>query len=298
MSLLNSFELFEKNPLIHSNFPFLAVDANNNHCVPQRLKFHEMHWHEDVQITLVLDGIIQVKTLNKSIELKHNQAIFINKNTLHQITEIENAHYRTFLFPDIIMQFYPNSVIYKQVLTFLNNHNLTIHLIDNLSILNIIENMNNIAFTKELNYKEYEIVLLINQMIFQLMKTIHLPKTDIQSEQNLSIQKCLSFIHQHYQDDIKLEEIASYGNVSVGYCGRLFKKILKTSPYEYLIDYRIKKSLELLTSQNYTISQIATLVGFNSVSHYIQCFKKKLSITPKKYQKLLFQNQTQKIYDI
>lgn len=158
--------------------------------------------------------------------------------------------------------------------------------------------MNNIAFTKELNYKEYEIVLLINQMIFQLMKTIHLPKTDIQSEQNLSIQKCLSFIHQHYQDDIKLEEIASYGNVSVGYCGRLFKKILKTSPYEYLIDYRIKKSLELLTSQNYTISQIATLVGFNSVSHYIQCFKKKLSITPKKYQKLLFQNQTQKIYDI
>lgn len=40
-----------------------------------------------------------------------------------------------------------------------------------------------------------------------------------------------------------------------------------------------------MTTPHYTITQIATSVGFNSVSHFIQCFKKKLKMTPKQYQK-------------
>lgn len=95
----------------------------------------------------------------------------------------------------------------------------------------------------------------------------------------------------HYQENISLEEIASYGNMSVGHCGRLFMQVLQTTPYEYLINYRIKKSLELLGKEKTPISQIALEVGFNDVSHFIQSFKKRMSITPKHYQKQLFNHQ-------
>lgn len=69
--------------------------------------------------------------------------------------------------------------------------------------------------------------------------------------------------------------------MSVGHCGRLFMQVLQTTPYEYLINYRIKKSLELLGKEKTIISQIALEVGFNDVSHFIQSFKKRMSITPK-----------------
>lgn len=79
--------------------------------------------------------------------------------------------------------------------------------------------------------------------------------------------------------------------MSVGHCERLFMQVLQTTPYEYLINYRIKKSLELLGKEKTTISQIALEVGFNDVSHFIQSFKKRMSITPKHYQKQLFSHQ-------
>ena len=75
--------------------------------------------------------------------------------------------------------------------------------------------------------------------------------------------------------------------MSVGHCGRLFMQVLQTTPYEYLINYRIKKSLELLGKEKTIISQIALEVAFNNVSHFIQSFKKRMSITPKHYQKQL-----------
>lgn len=84
MSSLNSFDLFEKNPHIHSQFPFLILDVNNNNnnCVPPRLKFHEMHWHDDLQLTFVINGEIQIKTIFQTIELKENEIVFINKKIL------------------------------------------------------------------------------------------------------------------------------------------------------------------------------------------------------------------------
>ena len=45
--------------------------------------------------------------------------------------------------------------------------------------------------------------------------------------------------------------------MSVGHCGRLFMQVLQTTPHEYLINYRIKKSLELLGKEKTPISQIA-----------------------------------------
>lgn len=289
MSGLNSFDLFEKNPHIHTQFPFLILDVNNNNCVPPRLKFHEMHWHDDLQITFVINGEIQIKTISQTIEMKENEIAFINKKILHQITEKENAHYKSFLFPSVFMHFYDNSPIDNQVSQFLNNHNLTILSIQNTILSDIVQQINLLTLKNKDSFYEYQILLLLNQFMLELMKTTDLPNQNIHSEQNLCIQKCLTFIHDHYDEDITLEQIASYSHISIGYCGRLFKKILKTSPYEYLIDFRIKKSLDLLTSNQYTISQIARLVGFNSLSHFIQCFKKKLNTTPKQYQKALFQ---------
>ena len=52
-------------------------------------------------------------------------------------------------------------------------------------------------------------------------------------------------------------------------------QVLQTTPYEYLINYRIKKKFRTIRERKTTISQIALEVGFNDVSHFIQSLKKK-----------------------
>ena len=47
MQEYNSYDLFVKNPRIHTNFPFLALDCNNKKTIPPRMRFQEMHWHEE-----------------------------------------------------------------------------------------------------------------------------------------------------------------------------------------------------------------------------------------------------------
>ena len=103
------------------------------------------------------------------------------------------------------------------------------------------------------------------------------------NEKQESVQVMLVFIHQHYSEDITLQDISDASMISVSQCNRYFKAMLNTTPYEYLIQYRIKKAMDLLYDSTLNITEISALVGFNNVTHFIQVFKKMFGISPKKY---------------
>ena len=63
------------------------------------------------------------------------------------------------------------------------------------------------------------------------------------------------------------------------------KGITGSTIFGYLREYRIKKSLELLDHGQMTIGEVSEAVGFHSVSYFCQCFRKKMRMTPKQYQK-------------
>lgn len=297
MSNSISYELFVKNPLNDSNFPFLILDCNNHQSFPPRLRYHDMHWHDDLQIIYVIEGQVKIRLINRIEIAKTGEIGFINKHILHQIEEVETSHYQSFIFPQSMIMFYYHSPMNDQFNDFLNNTHNDYILMNNQESIEIIKNISEVYY-KQKEYKEYHITSLLIQFIYQLLIHNHQVYSSNDTSQYLIIQKCIVFIHQHYQEDISLQDIADYGNISVGYLGKLFLKTLEMTPYEYLINYRIKKSLELMTIDHKTITQIALEVGFNEVSYYIQVFKKKMNITPKQYQKQLFITGNNNYYDI
>ena len=68
---------------IHTDFPYLVLDVINDKSYPRNPGFHVMHWHEDLQFIYVLDGAIEVKTLDTSIRICSGEGLFINKNVVH-----------------------------------------------------------------------------------------------------------------------------------------------------------------------------------------------------------------------
>ena len=67
--------------------------------------------------------------------------------------------------------------------------------------------------------------------------------------------------------------------MSIAQCYHYFKMIVKMSPYDYLIHYRLLKSID------YLLDSTSEKVGFQNVNHYIQRFKGAYTLSPKKYQK-------------
>ena len=99
------------------------------------------------------------------------------------------------------------------------------------------------------------------------------------------LRQIISYIQQNYSAKVTLNDIAIAGNVCRSNCCKIFQKFLNQSPIGYLTEYRLEKSLFLLKTTNYTITEIALQCGFNSSSYFTETFRKELNCTPSDYRK-------------
>lgn len=63
-----------------------------------------------------------------------------------------------------------------------------------------------------------------------------------------------------------------------------FKEIYGKTIHSYLKDYKMSKARELIQQKEYQIAEIADQLGYSNVSHFIDAFKKKYGLTPKKFE--------------
>ena len=66
---------------------------------------------------------------------------------------------------------------------------------------------------------------------------------------------------------------------------RKIKGLTDMSVNEFIRKIKMKKSTELLSSGEYTISEISDLTGFSSVAYFRQCFKDEYGVAPTEYLK-------------
>ena len=100
------------------------------------------------------------------------------------------------------------------------------------------------------------------------------------------MQKMVHYIHQKYQRQIKVDDIASSANISVSESLRCFHSSMQTTPIHYLNQYRLECAKRLLLSTSDTVSNIAMNTGFENPSYFCRAFKKKYGESPNKYRKL------------
>ena len=93
----------------------------------------------------------------------------------------------------------------------------------------------------------------------------------------------IEYINENYAQNININRIIEDSGISRATFFRLFKKTFNISPDVYLVKYRIKKAKELLKLSDKKITDIAFECGFFDASHFIKCFQKYESVTPKQY---------------
>lgn len=93
------------------------------------------------------------------------------------------------------------------------------------------------------------------------------------------------YLDSHLAEPITLDKLAGLAHMSKYYLVHAFTKYTGYSPISYLTLKRIHTSKELLKNTDYSISEIASSVGFSSQSYFSQVFKKEENCTPAQYRK-------------
>jgi two-component system response regulator YesN len=99
----------------------------------------------------------------------------------------------------------------------------------------------------------------------------------------LILRKAIDYIHEHYNEQVTLNEVAENIYVSTYYISRMFKKELGKSFVDYLNDVRIEKAKELLKDVKYKTYEVAEMVGISDPHYFSKLFKKYSGMTPSEY---------------
>jgi AraC-like DNA-binding protein len=287
-------QLYEAIQYPDEAFPYIMYTHTVHSSVPEGRGFNDLHWHEELQITLATKGKLTIQINGIDYHLETGQAIFINKSVLHIVTQLtHDGEYVSFNFPEKLLAFYSNSAMEKNyVLPFTNSYLLSIEIKEDAAwqsqILQILWHLKQEFEIKKTWGWQYEIAIQTVQLWLILISNISLSAEESSKHNRLQqerLQLMLSFIHQNYTNQITLKEIADAAHLSVSECTRSFKKSIHMTPYSYLVKYRIKMSCELLEATEYSITEIAQKVGFNHVNHFIQSFKSHRHMTPREFRK-------------
>ena len=151
--------------------------------------------------------------------------------------------------------------------------------------------------SSQIPYMNSLMLCLLQEIIIRLLQLPFLKNINY-SEKN---DKPSSAIHKHYQDEL-LEKILDFINESIyepitifEICQKfslsrsslqiLFKENMDTTPKKYIINLKLEKSCQMIREEKYTISNIALMLGFNSIHYFSRAFTQKYSISPSEYAK-------------
>ncbi|SCY76759.1 helix-turn-helix transcriptional regulator [Alkaliphilus peptidifermentans] len=143
-----------------------------------------------------------------------------------------------------------------------------------------------------LNYGSSHPMMLYSlgiQITYQLLRDMQVKSAQLfkkTGDEAALINKIIEYMHDFHNCNITLNEICSIFYISPSHFQRIFKCQMGVTPYQYLIDIRIKRAKDLLLKNNHSLSEIASLCGFINQAHFSAVFKQRCGVAPLNYKRL------------
>lgn len=131
------------------------------------------------------------------------------------------------------------------------------------------------------SFEEYRDIL-ISMYETQIRKC-----SEMTDKKNLKpIRLACSYVERHYNEPIKLEDVAKVVNLNPIYFSTLFAKKTGQNFTEYVTLFKLKKACELLSGSDMNINEIADSLGFTDARYFSKLFRKKMGLKPTEYRKI------------
>lgn len=255
---------------------------------------HNKHYHNSYEILFLVSGACNVFVKNRDYQLKQGDLLLINKYHIHKVIYVDKEsfyHRYVTYFKDSFLQKFTAQKVLTDVISTLYQKTHPKITLDPSQIKTLTCLFKNILLEekqKKINYQ-----YLISSLFFEVLILIHRysqlnghhcsKKTHDQIESLSREETIIAFIDDNYNKSLSLDIIAKELSISKYYLSHYFKKKTGFTIIEFINNKRILEAQKLLTSSNYSITEVAYQVGFNNSTHFGRVFKELTSIPPSEY---------------
>lgn len=101
------------------------------------------------------------------------------------------------------------------------------------------------------------------------------------------VQSSIQYIQKNISRPLRLGEICEQLNISTNYLYKCFMEVLQVAPSRYILQYKIRISVDLMTTAGCSMEEIAERLGFSSPYHFSTTFKRVMGCSPRHYLKTI-----------
>lgn len=230
------------------------------------------HWHLECELTYVEQGQITVSNNHREYILRQGEAIFLNSGDIHYIKSEPDSIASIFLFDsaiirDLLRKYRPAGA----------------KLVHSYPILSYYRKIHH-ELTERRPFFELQACTLITDLMIQIFRTEELTSDAASNEPSAisNYKNLLEEIDEKYSH-ITFSDGAAFMGLSEPYFSKFFRKISGMTFSQYLNTVKLEHAIELLknNSAEHSITEIASLCGFDTIRHFNRVFKDTTGMTPR-----------------
>ena len=266
MLILNKADIRGKRMVIYEK-----ERSNKNHYIYHQkdddLNF-PVHMHNSFEFIAVLGGGMTITVEDKEYVLSEGDCAVILPNEAHSYrTRNSSRSYLCVFSTDYVSDFYNKT--------------------ENLSAVNSVFRIDNAEGTVNELLNPINMFAL-KSTLYRILATFY-ASTEFVRQNNGShrsfVHEVLAFIENHYAEDVTMHDIAQKMGYTYSYFSGLFNRIFKTNFSTLLNECRVSYASRLLIASDKTISEIASICGYNSLRVFNRNFYKFKNQTPTEFRK-------------
>lgn len=266
MLILNKADIRGKRMVIYEK-----ERSNKNHYIYHQkdddLNF-PVHMHNSFEFIAVLGGGMTITVEDKEYVLSEGDCAVILPNEAHSYrTRNSSRSYLCVFSTDYVSDFYNKT--------------------ENLSAVNSVFRLDNAEGTVNELLNPINMFAL-KSTLYRILATFY-ASTEFVRQNNGShrsfVHEVLAFIENHYAEDVTMHDIAQKMGYTYSYFSGLFNRIFKTNFSALLNECRVSYASRLLIASDKTISEIASICGYNSLRVFNRNFYKFKNQTPTEFRK-------------
>lgn len=126
-------------------------------------------------------------------------------------------------------------------------------------------------------------LLMKEKKLLKLQASLPASKNSTRKEILKRLLQVTDYIHEHFQQDLSLEQLADAGCLSKFHFLRLFKIAFDKTPYQYVNELRMRKGQQLIRTTSLEIHEIAAALGYNNASSFSRTFYNHAGVYPTQF---------------
>ncbi|RGZ00692.1 AraC family transcriptional regulator [Clostridium sp. AM58-1XD] len=259
-------------------FPFRGKDGRNYRV--------RKHWHQWVEILLVMEGSLDFYIYSTNYHLQAKDYMIVNPNVIHSI---HAPHPNKTIFLQIPLECFDGYLDDNRQIVFCKKEGP-----ESDRLMELLEEMYH-AYSESGEFYTLRVKSLFYSILYLMMTEFAAEEKDkglVKQRYHLEqMSDIITYIEQHYTDDITLEGVAQEFNFSPSYLSRMFQKYARMNYKTYLLDLRSENGYRELVGTDHPISLIAVNQGFPNSKAFAKAFRKRYGCLPSEYRKSLKLNQ-------